>query len=612
MFQLASDIFRSVAKQLIRVPEPMTGAEWADKYFVLSAESSNTSGPWKTTKPQVAILNAMTNDAIKKVDMFKSARVGGTKMLLATAAYNIVYRNRNTGFYQPTKTDAEDFSRTEVAPAIRDCEVWSDMLISDSDKSSLNTLSYKAFRGSNLYIRGGHSPNAYRRLTLDTVLLDELDAFNPNIGGEGDPTTLSWGRVKNAIFQKQCQISTPLLEGFSAIEKNANAADDTLEFHVECPHCGGHDPIHWGGPDYEYGFKFDVADPESVLHYCRLCGAGWGNALLAQSFETAYWAGESLKTYDGMKWYKLDKETGDYKSCMPPRHVAFKIWSAYSQFSPWSQIVEEFRDAKGDIEKMKAFTNTTLGRLWKVNHAGTISEQAINAMVPYAAEDMGEIVAVTAGVDTQGDRLEVTYIGHTRANGNIYVLGYDIFRGDTQDDQVWLDMGRGVLDRRFLCGEVERPVLLAAIDTQGHATTQCHKFLVQNRKRKRFIGINGSGSATFEIANISGTYKQVKGSEYWTIGVNVLKSIVYSAIRNFDKERGSFRIAEYANLPEGYASQLVVEKMEVSRSQGKDRIVFTNKDKKRNEALDVTVYALAAKAHLKENMGRQWSRLFAD
>lgn len=606
----AFNIFQRVVRTLVRVPEPMTGAEWADQNFVLSGESSNTSGPWVTTKPQLAILNAMTNDAIQKVDFFKSARVGGTKMLLATAAYNICYRNRNTAFYQPTKTDAEDFTKTEVEPAIRDCDDWAAKLVSKSEKSTLNTLAYKAFEGCNLYIRGGHSPNAYRRLTLDTVLLDELDAFG-SVGKEGDATTLSWGRIKNSVFKKQIQISTPLLKGFSAIEKNSLAADDIMTMKVECPECGEHDELHWGGKEYDYGFKWEGRDSSTVRHYCKQCGVGWQNSELVNSFETAYWSGVTLKTVDGMSWFtKVEEGPIVWKACPPPRHIAFKLWSAYSQFSPWSQIVDEWYDAVGDLDKMQTFTNTTLGRTWELNHEGTVSEQAITAMTPVTADELANIVAVTGGMDVQGDRLEVQYLGHTRGNGNVFVLGYDIINGDTQLFDVWREAAERVLDRRFMCGDIERPVLMTGIDTQGNATEMCHKFLVANKRLKRFFGINGSGTATFEVADIAGTYKGVKGSEYYSIGVNVLKAKVYSLIRNYEQEKGAFRIADNASLPETYAKQLTVEKMEIARQSGKDRIVFTNKHKRRNEALDTFVYALAAKAHLIQNMGRRFKRMF--
>ena len=602
------DILRGAAEVTVRVPLPLSCSDWADKNFYLSPESSNSSGLWKTTPVQRAILNAMGNDAIEKVDFFKSARFGGTKMLVIAGAYNVVHKGRNTCFYQPTKSDSDDFVKGEVDPAIRDCGPWGDLLISKSDKSPKNTLSYKAFKGCNLHFRGGHSPNSFRRLTLDTVILDELDGFQADVGREGNPTTLSWGRIKNSVFKKQIQISTPLITGFSLIEKSSKAAQDILNYHVQCPHCQDFNPIVFGGKDTPYGFKWIDRDPSTVLHYCQSCQAGWGNGLLHKACESGYWMGEKgIKTYDGLDWFMV--KDGQELPCLPPRHIAFKSWSAYSPFSPWTQIVEEWYDAQHDVGKLQAFTNTTLGETWDLQHAGTMTAEIVDGIIP--TDDLSEIIAITAGIDVQDDRLEVQYTGHDYQN-NIYVLDYEIFYGDLTGPETYVEMAESVLSTKFQCGKRVLGVANACIDTQGSHTATVHKFLLANKKSGVFIGINGNGSATYEIADQPGTYKGVKGSSFYSIGVNPLKQKVFSSIRNFDKERYGFRIYSGARLPNDYSKQLTAEKMEIQRRDGKDRVVFTNKSRARNEALDVTVYSLAAKAYIRKYRGTQGRNLFQD
>jgi phage terminase large subunit GpA-like protein len=41
---------------------PLTCADWADKHFYLSSESSYQEGKWETAPFQVALLNSMGND----------------------------------------------------------------------------------------------------------------------------------------------------------------------------------------------------------------------------------------------------------------------------------------------------------------------------------------------------------------------------------------------------------------------------------------------------------------------------------------------------------------------------------------------------------------------
>lgn len=592
------------ALKLIDVPAKMTGSEWADEHFYLSQESSNSSGKWKTTAVQRAVLNSFCNDAIEKVDLFKSARVGGSKMMIAALGYYTSHKRRKCGFWHPTDADSKKFVKVEVEPAIRDCAPWREARIGNGGLSSEDTLSHKKFLGCVALFKGGNSPNAYRQDTLDVSLLDELDGFPKSIGNEGSATALSWGRIKNSHFKKQIQVSTPTLSGFSQIETSAKDAEDLMEFYAECPECKGHAPLEWGGPDVEHGIKWDGTDPYSVKYYCKLCGVGWQNSNLGPACEAGYWQGpRGFRTSDGVEWFK------DNLPVSPPRHIAFSFWTVYSLFSPWSQMVQEWYDAQGDIGKIQAFTNTTLGKVWHLQNAGSLTHQLIEGIIPI--DDLSHVIAVTAGVDTQDDRLEVQYVGHD-LHGGITILGYDIYPGDMEATGVYIDMGRDVVGARFQCGNKELPVINCCIDTQGHHTTMVHKFLVGNRASGIFVGINGNGAATYEMADKPSEFKGVKNSRFYSIGVNVIKQKIFNAIRRHDQEQGAYRIWSQARLPKDYAKQLVAEKMEIRRAQGLDRVVFTNEKKRRNEALDTLVYAIAAKAYIKQHRGRRARDLFPD
>lgn len=586
-----------------KVPEPLTASQWADNHFYLSSESSNTSGKWKTIPIQVAILNAMGNDAIEKVDFFKPTRFGGTKMDVAAMFYLIEHKRRNICFYQPSKGDSDEFVKSEIQPSLRDCPLVEDLMIDKSESNSYNTLSYKAFRGCVAYFKGGHSPSSYERMTLDAVILDELDLFNTDVSKRGNPTTLSYARVRNSLFKKQIQTSKPTLEGFSLIQKSSMAANDILDYKVKCPECETHTTIEWGGHDVQYGFKWSENDPSTVKHYCKECGSAWDNSCLHEVSKGGYWEGENgYKTYDAMTWYK------DGVEAIAPRHIAFRTWSGYSPFVTWQQIVEEWLDSQGDITKIQAFMNNVLTKTWSIKHKGTITEAIIDDMP--LEKDLSKIVAVTAGVDVQDDRIELQYAGFDQEN-NIYVLGYDEVRGDMDTAEPYIEMGMRIIESRFQCGDnILRPAV-ACIDTQGHKTKTVHEFLKHNANNKsvRFVGINGVGGADYEISDKASTNRDVKGSVFYSIGTNILKYKIYDAIRKYDQPNGSFRISYDANLPKDYAKQLTAEKMEIRRIKGVDKIVFTNDSQRRNEALDTLVYCLAAKAYIRDHM-RDGRRVF--
>ena len=95
--------------EALKAPEPLTLYQWAEKKFYLSAESSQGAQQWRAYPPQRGILCAMGDDHIHEVDLMKSARVGYTKMLLASIGYDAHHKRRNQCLWQPTDGDSDEF-----------------------------------------------------------------------------------------------------------------------------------------------------------------------------------------------------------------------------------------------------------------------------------------------------------------------------------------------------------------------------------------------------------------------------------------------------------------------------------------------------------------------
>lgn len=595
---------------VLAVPPAMSCAEFADAHFFLPSEASNTSGPWTTTKVQLAILNAFGNDAIERVAFQKPARFGATKMQVAANAYFTAHKRRNVGYWQPTQSDSDGFVKTELNPSIRDCKPWRDALIDKREESPKNTLSIKQFLGSTSHYRGGSSANNFRRLTLDCVLIDELDGFSSDIGNEGDAVTLSYGRIKNAVHPKQILISTPTIKNSSLIEKACLAAEDILEFHVKCPECGEHGPVQWGGKDKDYGFIWKDRDASSVMHHGQCCGVGWGNDKLTEAVEDGYWiGGKGWQTTDGLEWTK------DGEPSNPPRSIAFRTWQALSPFSSWRGIVEEFHDALGDSKKLQAWRNTTLAETWDEAGEMSVTPELFGSILPTTdPEQLAQIKAVTCGLDTQNDRLECSYYGHA-TDKSIYLLGHSVVQGRTDEFDVYREMTDEILAYRFNNGEHDLGVMVAAIDTQGGNTDTVHQFLQLVKRAQRgyqFIGINGHGRMWSRIAD-KPSQSETKGTgkkEFYSIGVNTLKSDVYELIGRFDQPERAYRVVQDAPFPPDFAEQITAEKQVRKTVEGKLRTVFINEKQKRNEALDCCGYALAAKAWAQKFGSRQMKNLF--
>ena len=162
----------------LRIHEPKNLSEWAEENFYLSAESSYVEQKWTTIPWQKAIMNSISNDDIRVINWIKSARVGATKIMLASTGYFAHHKSRNQIFYQPTDGDAEDFCKSEVDTMLRDVSCMGEIFPDIGKKSSKNTMLLKQFIGSSLRIRGGAAAGNYRRVSAHIVYYDELESFS--------------------------------------------------------------------------------------------------------------------------------------------------------------------------------------------------------------------------------------------------------------------------------------------------------------------------------------------------------------------------------------------------------------------------------------------------
>jgi phage terminase large subunit GpA-like protein len=67
-------------------------------------------------------------------------------------------------------------------------------------------------------------------------MFDEVDAYPPSAGNEGDQIKLGMKRSEAFHNRKAIAGSTPLIAGASRIEE-LFLAGDQRRYHVPCPHC---------------------------------------------------------------------------------------------------------------------------------------------------------------------------------------------------------------------------------------------------------------------------------------------------------------------------------------------------------------------------------------
>ncbi len=251
--------------------------------------------------------------------------------------------------------------KTHVEPTIRDIPSLLALAPWYGKKHRDNTLTMKRFtNGRGFWCLGGKAAKNYREKSVDVAGYDELAAFDDDIEQEGSPTFLGDKRIEGSVWPKSIRGSTPKVRGTCQIERAASESPHFMRFHVACPHCGEEQYLKFGDKETPFGLKWTPDDPSSVFYLCE------HNACVIRQqeldFTDARYICEKtgIWTRDGILWFSSSGEEIE-----PPDSVTFHIWTAYSPFTTWVQIVKDWMKTKGDTGKRKTFVNTTLGETWE-------------------------------------------------------------------------------------------------------------------------------------------------------------------------------------------------------------------------------------------------------
>lgn len=573
-------------------PEPLTAVEWADTHYYLPKESAYQEGKWETVHFQVAIMNAMGSDHIREVNVIKSARVGYSKMLLGVIAYFIEHKQRNELIWLPTDGDAENFMKSHVEPTIRDVPSLRSLAPWYGKKHRDNTLSMKRFsNGRGFWCLGGKAAKNYREKSVDVVGYDELAAFDADIEKEGSPTFLGDKRIEGSIWPKSIRGSTPKIRGTCQIERAAEESPHLFRFHVPCPHCGERQYLKFGDKETPFGLKWEPDQPDSVYYLCEHNGCVIRQQEL--DFSDAYYICEKtgVWTRDGLRWFTSSGDEID-----PPESVTFHIWTAYSPFTTWIQIVRDWLKTRGDMGKRKTFVNTTLGETWEAAVGERPDAELLEERKELYSADVPDLVAyLTAGIDSQLDRYEIRVWGWG-VGEEAWLIDRQIIMGRHDDESTLLRVDEAInrLYRRSNGTEMAISRIcwdIGGIDPQ----------IVYKRSRKlglfRVIPIKGASVYGKPVADMP--RKRNKNGVYLTeVGADTAKEQIYYrftlAPTAGEPCPGAFH---FPNNPEIFdlteAQQMTAEELTEVWKNGKRKLLWDNK-KRRNEALDCLVYAYAA------------------
>ena len=548
-------------------------AEWADAHAYLSAESAADPGKWKSLPYQVGILDAFSDPEITYIAVMKSARVGYTKCLNHVIGYHMSEAPCPIMVVQPTLTDAQGYSRSELTPMIRDTPVLNGLVKLDMTKGTGNTILNKVFPGGNLVMVGANSATGFRRHSIRVLLFDEVDGYPLAAGAEGDQIALGIRRTEYYWNRKIAIGGTPTLRGLSRVETYFERGDQRRYF-VPCPECGHQQTLKWRGLQWEDG------KPETVRYACEECG--------------------SLIPHSKKRWMVERGEWRATNTDAMPGHASFHIWAAYS-YSPnatWEVLVREFLAAKRDRETLRTFINTVLGETWEDASAEPIVASEVMARADgYHNNSIPDgVLVLTAGVDTQADRLEIEILG-TGLDEESWSVDYLTLVGNPGMPEVWTELER-VLGSTYTTTDGRQLSPVATCIDSGGLHTQAVYDFCRGRMGHRVYAIKGSSLPGRPIAGPPHRVKKHSVSLVM-VGTDSAKDLIHARLKIDEPGPG------YCHFPrrydEEYYAQLTAERAVTVYRKGIPHREW-RKMRDRNEALDCRVYALAALRLLRPNL----------
>jgi phage terminase large subunit GpA-like protein len=560
---------REARQQNLKPPPKLTVSEWADAYRRLSPEASAEPGRWMTARAeyQRGIMNAVSDPAIEAVVVMSSAQVGKTEIVNNIVGFHIHQDPAPILLLQPTLEMAMAWSKDRLAPMLRDTPALKNKVKDPRARDSGNTLLHKSFAGGHITMAGANSPASLASRPIRVVLCDEVDRYPVSAGSEGDPVNLARKRTATFWNKKLVLVSTPTVKGASRIE-TAWLESDQRRYFVPCPHCGHHQTLRWGQVFWDEG------KPETAHYCCESCGTLWTDA----------------ERYAAIRW-------GEWRATAPFRGTAgFHLNELYSSWSRVAAIAKAFLEAKrGGSETLKTWVNTSLGETWEEAGEKADGDALLARRENYGPDSLpAEALVVSAGIDTQDDRLEVEIVGWRAEDRDkpeqSWGVEHLVLYGDPAQDEVWQRLDECLLKTyRTQDGRALR-VLAACIDAGGHHAAAVYRFCEKRAGRHVYATIGREGRRPIWPKR-SGKSRKHK-STVWTVGVDTAKDAVYSRLKI--KEPGPGYCHFPAAYDEPWFKQLTVEKVVTKYVKGHPTRVWTKPNGARNEALDCRVLALAA------------------
>jgi phage terminase large subunit GpA-like protein len=547
-------------------PPTIAPSAFAESEIILPSSANAIPGPLRLASYQHELVDAIADDDVEIIVFMLSSQVGKSLSVDAQLMHSIACAPGPMLHVSPTGTNSEEFVRDRFDPLVGSSSTMRALIgtgqgTRKGSTGGANSLASKSFPGGQLNFASAHKPAELAARAIKYLFMDEVDRFPQSAGIEGCPIQLALKRTKTfeGKGRKVVIVSTPTSRTASRINE-WYLRGDQRKFFTYCPDCGHSAPFAFEN------LKWEDGKPSTAHLVCDECGCVHNEAQRREMIERGRWVATAIGE-PGVRSYHLNELA--------------------SKFSTMEAVARQFDAAQTPLQK-QAFYNTALAQVYDSATeveltASELQHRAEPITAPYAVN----IRFITAGVDVQSNRVELSFLAH-HADDTYTVLNHLKLMGDTSGNEVWqaLDVALGTAFP--LNGNKTLGVMATAVDSGFNADHVTAFVNAQRRKSRQCFAVKGRSGFDQPALKWGGRLKGVL--KLLLVGVDGVKLTVQKHLALQTIGPGYVRLPDH--LPPEYFEGLAAEELRVKIVKGAPRYEY-HRTYRFNEPIDCLVYAMA-------------------
>lgn len=546
---------------LAQSESPLT-AEQAVKFDFAAA-------PWTEEPSEQA-----TSADVQTMVLWMGSNMAKTSILQNVIGYSIDEKPRGIIYALKTEDQMREISQEKIAPMIEATPSLRSKIQPAGSRYSSNTLFYKKFTGGYLAMIGTGSVTGFRAHRAGVVLGDEIDSWDEDVGGEGDPVELLLRRADGFPESMRILSSTGTIKGKSRIEKWYLRSDQRKWF-IPCRKCGAMQLLTWRQ------IRWPKGEPDQAAWFCEACDTEHDDRQRRRAVSDGEW--RPTAPFNGIRGYWIP---GMYS--LMPANQGYKDRLA--------QFAREHIEAKAGgkdvltVRTQTFFAETTQQEEDAKPEWKTLFDRRENYIKDGKLPN--EVIVIAAGSDVQSDRIEVEFEGFGRGEQS-WGIEHVVLMGDPRQEEIWGRLENLLLRKWVREDGCELTVKCFGLDTGYSAAIRQAYAFIRPRQSRNWFGLKGSSILDAPFVQRPKKSK-VERISLLSVGTHKIKGLIYDNASIIDPMTPG-----YMHFPTSYSEdwfkQLLTEgSMPVFRNGKKLREFFMPVGAKRNEALDMRVYTRAA------------------